>query len=143
MSDDRAAFEPPPPPAWFRPIDRLVTWQVERMWAIEEARINGNRRLARRTVLLTGVKFLFALGLILVLNWAEPDSRTWSLAVWCTGATLGFWVMATLQRQQAFGRGWRKGRQVAFAALREAEQRGHSVQDWYLSEIERDLNTPI
>jgi len=143
MSDDRAEFKPPPPPVWLRPIDRLMSWHIERRWAVEEARINGDHRLARRTVLLTGAKFLLVIGLLLALDWTDEGTIGRSMAMWGTGAVLGFWVMGTMLRQQAFGRGWRKGRRTAFEALREAQRRGHSIEDWYLAELERDLNTPI
>lgn len=118
-----------------RAVNRLADRLADRSLANTRSRVDDPpraRRVFRRDVAITIVVLLSLFG-------EDMLPQPWALLCGVVvAAAIGAWSLPTWRRASAYEDGYLRGRMQLFGSLREAGQRGMSLDEWLHAELARD-----
>ena len=115
----------PPPGRFARAILASSDW-------IERAAVEGHHRRG----LVIAVIWMFA-----TLYASAYAPNPWAVGILAVLAAVG--SMCSLRRALAYKNGWLRGRRELREALTGALQAGTTIQEWLLTEMDRDFNVAL
>lgn len=127
------SLEPPNP----GPLARLAGRVVEHQLATEAALVKDLRRARWATLRAAGL-MVVALAAAVGLVWFG-DTAFAVLLVVVPSYLAGIGAMGMVRRMQAYRNGWLDGRRAFVSSLREATDRGLTLEEWVFAEHARDV----